>query len=81
MQFTRSKRNTQGYGVDNQFSDSVSDTKVMCVCPVRRALRPTAKLARDIGRGSQCKGIGLIPSKSLVQRNKYNNELIKIKMT
>ena len=47
-------------------------------CAVRRALRLAAKLARVTGRGSQCKGVGVIPSKGLMQRNKYNNESVKI---
>jgi hypothetical protein len=49
-------------------------------CDVRRALRLAAKLTRDIGRGSQCKGIGVIPREGIMQRNKYNNESVKINM-
>jgi len=53
---------------------------VFVPCPVCQALRPTAKLARDTGRSSYCTGIGIIPSKVPIQKNKYNNESIKIKM-
>jgi hypothetical protein len=42
-------------------------SRVFIPCPVHRALRPTAKLARDTGQGSRYKGIGMISSKGLVQ--------------
>jgi len=46
-------------------------------CPVRPASKPTAILARDTRRGSQCKG--MIPNKGLIQRNMYNTKSTKIK--